>query len=198
MSGGLRDAASRYRQAAINLRDSFQRTAAGLALQGEAMARRNATADPRVRSGNLRRSITGFLEVTAATVTIGVKTGEGATETYASALEYGATIRPKRGKFLAIPGPAAMTGSGVSRYPGPRAVPDLRFVPTRGGAGGLLVRDQAGRGKAGRGARSEFFYFLVRRVTLKPRRFVGRAIDELRPRAIEQIRATVRRALGGA
>ena len=194
MSTTLRERAEHYRaQAGGELAARLRRTLIGVALDAERMAKENATTDPRVRTGNLRRSIVATTDASDSALRIDLSAGEGSgTDRYASSIEYGATIRPRGGRFLAIPTGPALTGAGVPRYPSARAAPGLRFVAIRGGSMGLLVRDVGGRN-----ARGDIWYFLVRQTTIRPRRFIGRAIDEIRPVAVERFGETVRAALGG-
>ena len=49
------------------------------------------------------------------------------------------TIKPFRGKYLAIPIGDALSASGAPRYPGPRSVPGLRPITSKKG-NHLLVR----------------------------------------------------------
>jgi hypothetical protein len=192
----LGDAAAELRAAASGgLRAALRKALLAPALEGEGLAKGNATTSPKVRSGVLRRSIQGSVELEAEGVKLALSAGrEGSpSERYADVQELGETIKPRKGRFLAIPVGAALTASGVARFRSPRDVGDLRFQPIRGGAMGLLVRDHAGRGKSGRGARSEVLFVLVRSVRVPATRFLGRAMDEIRPKAEEAVRA----ALGG-
>lgn len=155
----------------------------------EGEAKENATISPRVRTGTLRRSIAGTVSGSGDQVVLRLaadgRTG-GSDVPYAAIQELGGVITPKKGKYLAIPLGAALTPSGVARG-GPRDFANLRFVPGRGGSA-WLVRD-AGRGKT---ARSEVMFKLVRRVEIRPKRYMGRAFDELRAR----FPAAVGRAIG--
>lgn len=152
--------------------------AAGTALRGEAASKKLASARLAVRTGRLRNSIAGLVEDEPDAFLVKLR----ATVPYSKVQEEGSgylpggVVRPKNGRFLAIP--ADTTAAGVSRYASPRDVPDLKFVPTRGGAGGMLVRDIPGRGKSGRGARTEIVYWLVRSVTIKGKFFLRDGLDE--------------------
>lgn len=193
MTRTLRQAAEDYERAAGGgLLEAMRRTLIGVALMGEAQARENATSSPKVRSGHLRRSISSETTLEASRVVLTLRAGEGATERYASAQEYGATVRPRRGKFLAIPVGRALTGAGVPRYPSPRAVPGLRFVPIRGGSMGLLVKDV---GK--RNARSDTYFILLRSVRVPATRYIGRALDSIRPVAADRLADSLRVVLEG-
>ena len=86
------------------------------------------------RTGTLARSLTTVL----STVGKDEKAWVGFVlpgARYAGIHETGGVIRAGS-KLLAIPVGPALTPSGVPKYPGPRSVPDLVFLPRRGG--GLL------------------------------------------------------------
>ena len=78
----------------------------------------------------------------------------------AHAHEYGATIKPKKGKYLAIPLTKQAEAAGS-----PRAFSDLRFVNAKNG-NLLMVRDKKKRGGK---TESEAMYLLVKSVTLPER-----------------------------
>ena len=168
--------------------------AAGLRAEGQ--ARENVGARLQVRSGQLRRSVQADLvEEGPGALLLRLRAGGGTKElAYARVQELGGTIRPRNGRFLAIPwrGGPALTAGGVGRYASPRDVPGLHFVPTRGGAGGLLIKDQ---GK-GRGARSTIWYVLVRQVQIRGVRYLGDAMDQEQSALGERLAAAVTLALG--
>ncbi len=72
------------------------------------------------RSGNLARSINSRVEQ----VDKEMKGYVGTNMVYGPPQEFGATIKPVRAKFLAIPRPEALTGTGVARFT-PRQRPDM-------------------------------------------------------------------------
>jgi len=86
----------------------------------------------------------------------------------AHAHEYGATIKPKKGKYLAIPLTKEAQAAGS-----PRAFSDLRFVNAKGG-NLLMVRDKKKRGGK---TESEAMYLLVKSVTLPERSFIRASFD---------------------
>lgn len=90
---------------------------------------------------------------------------------YAAVQEFGATIKPKNGKYLALPTPHA-------KGKRPKDFPDLHFVPVRNGQMGLLVRETQGRGKGRYGARSDVYFILLRSVTIPERSFIRSGFDE--------------------
>lgn len=133
-----------------------------------------------VRTGMLRRSIGYTVEGAAGddVITLRARAGSGRSLRYANILERGGTIVPRRGRFLAIPVGPALTPAGVARYDSPRQVQGLRFVPILGGRMALLVKDRRGR--------SEVWFRLVRRVTIRPSWYLRDAVQteaaELRAR----------------
>ena len=82
----------------------------------------------------------------------------------AHAHEYGATIKPKKGKYLAIPLTKEAQAAGS-----PTVFEDLRFVPVSDGRL-LMVRDK-GKGKSGA------MFLLVKSVTLPERSFIRKSFD---------------------
>ncbi len=86
----------------------------------------------------------------------------------AHAHEYGATIKPKKGKYLAIPLTKQAEAAGS-----PRAFSDLRFVNAKNG-NLLMVRDKKKRGGK---TESEAMYLLVESVTLPERSFIRASFD---------------------
>ena len=186
---------------AVELRGAPERVLKALAaevrkagLRAEAAARENAGSRLQVRTGALRRSVQAdVVDEGPGTLLLRLRAGHGTRELpYARIQEEGGAVRPQ-GRFLAIPRPGgpALTAGGVSRYASPRDVQGLRFVPTRGGAGGLLVKDQ---GK-GRGARSTIWYLLVRQVQIRGVRYLGDAMDQERTTLTERLADTVAQAL---
>jgi hypothetical protein len=85
----------------------------------------------RSRTGNLRRAVQGWMDSDYDGV-VGVAAGSAVSK-YAWLLGDGEkTIRPKNGKFLAIPIGDNLTGAGVARFTSPRQVPQGFFIRTGG------------------------------------------------------------------
>jgi hypothetical protein len=131
-----------------------------------------AGAPPHVDNGQLRQSI--FWERRGDLVRI-----IGTPSKYALTQELGKTIRPKNGKYLAIPlSPQART----FRRRGGRA---LDFMPNgkrlrkivRSAATIFLVETIGGRNR-----RSIIHYVITTEVTIKPHPFLRPSLDEMRPR----------------
>lgn len=162
--------ASLRRAGQTTFAQSLARKAAGLALFAEGEARKNATSRLRVRSGNLRRSIAGTVEAGLGSSRVVLSAGgriEGGGEVpYAATQEYGATIRPKRVKWLAIPNEVARYPSGAAMYQTARDYPNpLTFVHL-GGPRAMLWDPKLGVAA----------YALLKKVTIKPKWFARDAI----------------------
>ena len=121
-------------------------------LEGEKTARLAATTRLRVRTGRLRSSITSTVRKTSNGLELVLQAGGGRRPVaYAEAQEKGATIRPRRGQYLAIPLPGALTAAGAlkARFAVPgglRNVPGMFLI--RSGAGNLLLVEKRGKGIA--------------------------------------------------
>lgn len=140
-------------------------TIAGLDM--EADAKINATTRPKVRSDFLRNSIHHEIEeAQVGGFSLVLKAGNRTSIRYARMQEEGGTIRPKKGRFLAIPMSNAKTAAGVPRWPTPRAVPGLFALNLRGRI--FLVRKQ--------GAGLEFLYRLKESVRIRGTKYLARAV----------------------
>ena len=112
---------------------------------------------PRIRGGDIPLNDTGRLKAS-----FGIKVEDfgftvGTAEKQAAAMNFGATIVPKRGKFLCIP----MT-KAAQRAGSPRNMPGLRVVIYRGGKSGAMF-DQRGMQQ----------WLLVKQTIIPPRPFMG-------------------------
>lgn len=154
------------------LPDALRRAMTTSALTAEARAKRALTrggSGPDTRSGRLRNSVRGFARGRGWEQEAVVR----ADAEYASAHEYGATIRPKRSQYLAIPLDAAKTAAGVARG-GPRDFPDLFFIRSK--AGNLLLVQAGGDHESGLIP----FFALKSEVTIPARPFARPAIERAR------------------
>ena len=106
----------------------------------------------------------------------------------AHAHEYGATIKPKKGKYLAIPLTKDAQAAGS-----PRAFSDLRFVNAKNGKL-LMVRDKKKRGGK---TESVAMYLLVKSVTLPERSFIRASFDAQQDELDEIIAQQVSKVLAG-
>jgi hypothetical protein len=142
--------------------------------------------DLKARTGMLRREIAGWMLGSGAAV-VGVPDSSPARD-YAWLLgSQTKTITPKNAKRLAIPLAAALTASGVPRYPeGPRSVKGLFYMRTAGGTE-LLVRSKGKRG------RIEALFVLKKSVTIEASGALPEGVKERRP----QIKESIQRKLDG-
>lgn len=107
----------------------------------------------------------------------------------AHAHEYGATITPKKGKYLAIPLTKEAETAGS-----PRAFSDLRFVNAKKG-NLLMVRDK----KKGKGeTESEAMFLLVKSMTLPERSFIRSSFDSQQDKLSSIVSAALEKVLNGA
>ncbi len=154
MGRGVRDLNHFTRDLEIAAAGSFRRflhqQLERVRLAGEETARLAATTRLRVRTGRLRNSITSQLQRREGAFEITLSAGGGRRPVeYAAAQEYGASIRPRRGRYLAIPLPGALTAAGALRAR--FAVPGgLRMVgglfAVRGRSGRMLLVEKKGKG----------------------------------------------------
>lgn len=130
----------------------------------------------RVRTGHLRRSIRGFVRSEAGAIEMVVAAGgvtpQGDSVPYAAVFEAKAptVIRPKKGRYLRIPLPDALTKAGVDRYPGPlreTGAGIFRFQQTQKGQP-ILIHIKTGKP----------WYLLRTSVTIAPRPFLAPAVEE--------------------
>ena len=132
------------------LRKYLMATLTRASLVGEGAARLAATTRLRVRTGRLRSSITHSVTESPQGLELRLHAGGGRKPVaYAGMQEHGGTVRPRRGQYLTVPLPGALTAAGALRAR--FAVPGgLRMVPglfvIRSGAGNLLVVEKRGAG----------------------------------------------------
>ena len=144
--------AKQVAQSVPAFRDTLSKRMVGLAAEAERQAKLLATHKLRVRTGRLRNSIAGSVRqvdgMPAIVLSAGGTSGSRSVG-YARAQELGATISPRRGRYLAIPLPPALTGAGVLRsrfnLPGGlRSVGSLFAI--KGRSGRLLLVERKGDG----------------------------------------------------
>lgn len=154
------------------------------------------------RTGSLARSVTGVATRVGGAPAMKVGVLRGPAVKYAHTLEEGTvgkggtlpTIVPKRAKALAMPVGDTLTPAGVDRFGGPRRYPSaLKFVPfTRSGIaiGGLYDAEKlkAAQRRARRTG-AEFslkdvgaVYLLLRKLDIKPYKFLSKGFTEYLPR----------------
>jgi hypothetical protein len=144
----------------------------------------------KVRTGTLRRAVFSRGEKAGqadAVAVVGVDSGKAA---YGKAHEFGGTIKPAKGKFLAIPVGAAMTKGGVGRF----SARELMQDPKQFGYTGAFFSKHVLFGKKPGGAAVPLFV-LKPSVTIKEKRFVRGAIDAKREWAKTELAKVVAVAL---
>lgn len=129
-----------------------------------------------VRTGHLRRSITHEGPKKQGNRIIGKI---GATAPYAPVHEFGATITPKKTKFLAIPLGPAKTAAGAARAPGPRHYSNTFIRKSK--AGKLIIFQKLGK------KRIIPLFVLVKRVVVPKRPWLLPAINKSVPRIMKAI-----------
>lgn len=145
------------------------------------------------RTGTLARSVIGQAERLNGLPAFRVGVLRGPALSYAATLEYGATIRPKNARALAIPMNEATTPAGVDKFGGPRGYPgELRFLPFRRGgiAVGKLVDELDARTFESQGIspyQLDALYLLVKKVVIKPRFYLRDGVKEQLPTFLKRM-----------
>ena len=183
---------ARLRAARKEIGPAILRECGKLAQVGLGAARRRLTGEVlHYRSGALRRSTDGNATLVPGGWQIQLQAGGGRDDVaYARIHEEGGVIRPKRGRFLAIPLPPVLNARGLAKSKPRDQV--LTFVPIHGGSAGLLVKP------SGRGKRRTFVahWFLTPRVTMPARPYLAPSMVEMAAKVPDQLRAAIRRLVG--
>lgn len=123
-----------------------------------------------VRSGALLRSIAKSIQVRGKFSFGGEVTGQiGSPLIYASTQEFGATITPKRAKWLTVPLPAALDSRGIMKLPKARDYP--RTFVQRSRKGNLIIFQKRGKRKI------VPLFVLKKSVTIPPRLNMSNAVE---------------------
>lgn len=144
----------------------------------ETNAVENASRVLTARTGHLAQSIQARVIPTGSGLDIELRAGGGDKNVkYAAVHEYGATIKPRKAKFLTIPVHDQLkTASGDARYPSARDVPGLTFAQSLKGQP-LLVHQMTG----------EVWYLLRKKVEIPPRPYLKPAMDKMEKRLVPQV-----------
>ena len=188
----LSDAAQRL-QRMVNddqLLKAIERVGLEMGLHAEDLTKRLMSTRLKPRTGRLRASVRNEVTRTGDRVEIRLLAGNVKLPCMATH-EYGATIRPRRGKYLRIPLPPALTGAGVDRRAGGslRNDPNFAFVPARNlkGRNPLLIHVRTGKP----------WYVLKRQVRIPPRPTVGPAFKKMQKDIVPELANVIRPVLEG-
>jgi len=134
-----------------------------------------------VRSGRLRSSIGSLVKDEEKDLVglVGSGVRQGDRVKYANIHETGGVIRPKRGKYLAIPLSSALTGSRGQLRGGAtsaRDFPNTFFIKSK--AGNLLIMQKQGGGAVP-------LFLLLRSVKIPARYYMTKTVNEMMPKCIE-------------
>jgi len=125
----------------------------------------------KVRSGRLRGSIGSKVYSSAEGLTgkVGSGVGVGERVSYANILESGGIIKPKKGKYLTIPLPEALTKAGVPKRPSARAW-DNTFIYKSKGNNLIIAQRKKGGGVLP-------LYILKKRVKVPAKRYMSKTVQ---------------------
>jgi len=140
------------------------------------------------RTGFLRKAVTAWMMADDHAV-VGVP-ADTAVEKYKWLLgDETKTIRPKSGRFLAIPIGENLTAAGVARYPSPRDVPNGFFIRT---GGKLLFGHRLGKTER---ARFRPLFVLVTSVTITGSDALAKGVLDKRDAIADAINTEIDRAV---
>lgn len=196
--GGFDDLRARVVQRLLKCGRTFDRVMVTERLSGPTSAESLSR-----RSGQLARSNAHAVTTSPTKPTLEVAIGGGVP--YARAHEHGATITPKKSKYLAIPLGAARTAAGVGRVTSPRNWPNpLRVLRSR--RGNLLLVETLAKARTvdvatGKRVKAGTFgpaairsklrpvFVLKSEVTLPPRLGFGKTFKRVSQQCLQELRA---------
>ena len=143
----------------------------------------------RVRSGKLRGSVVVMkTERKQDTIESGVSIGTQYARTHIGPVGQKTTITPKKGKFLTIPLPAALTKAGVMKGPARSDIWGETFI-AKSKKGDLII---FGKGRIMKGKRAGELrnqvvplFLLVKKVTIPARIHPSELLDWIKPKITE-------------
>ncbi len=178
---GKREAIERVKRLSPEIRENGAREIMRLSIGLRELARQKYTeAGLHVRTGALKSSIQA-LPVTQTEHELVGSVIAGQKLKYARVQEFGAVIRPKHARFLAIPLAAAKTGAGVARF-SPRQAAAAGYESTFISKGVIFGRQ---------GEQAVPLFVLKRSVRVPARPFMRPALAAMRPQIEAGIRAVV-------
>ncbi len=136
------------------------------------------------RSGNLARDLQTTVRGRTVDTLVGIAFF---TAKYAPAHEFGATITPKRGRYLAIPLSAVSTPTGIAQYQ-PRDFPNAFFIRSRKNPDNLVLVEE-------RGSRIVPLFAMVRSVTIPPRLEARETMRSYAPTILREVSDEIRKEL---
>lgn len=163
-----------------------------------ARARQNVSERLKERSRSLLSSVRHELAEENGEVHGIVSAGgswQGLEVPYARLQEYGGTVLPVKGKFLAIPVGPALNSIGLAKYRSARDAPGLVYVQSLKGQP-LLVK--LVKGQKGEAPRVEVWYVLRQSVTLPARRYLRDAWSAVLAELPARLADSAARALAAA
>jgi hypothetical protein len=154
-----------------------------------------------VITGNLRRSLSSRV-IRGGNIVAAIGVIKGPAMKYAAIHEFGGTIKPVKGQYLAIPLRAAKSGGGRPRFPGgPREAalkyPDT-FVLKRPGKNPLICATLRVKGKgknAGKVKGILPLFVLVKSVTMPARHWLSEGVRDKRRFFMVEIEKDLNRLL---
>ena len=157
-------------------------------LQNEMRGSRDNTDILHRRTGNLARSLHSDVDESEGKISSIVWIDKSTP--YWRSHEFGATITPKKAKFLAIPSELIQTAAGVSRYQSPREIPDLHYAQLQGKNGKTYP-------VLGKPINGEFkvFFWLVTQVKIPARMHLRDKWKAAAPLAIPMVVEGIRKEL---
>jgi hypothetical protein len=156
---------------------------ASIALRAQRQAKLLAASRLRRRTGRLINSIGGGVRTEGVDI---IEAFASASTEYAASQELGATITPKRGRYLTIPLAASLTQAGVTRQSA-RTMPGLFVIRSKRG-NLLLVRRSSNGG-------IEPMFALVQRTVIKPKHYLRDGMAVAASQAPPLLRAALGRAV---
>ena len=153
------------------------------AAQAETRAKGRASSLLTVRSGRLTGSIAGRVVKRSGYVGVRLSAGGGGDDVrYAAAHEYGATIRPKKAKFLTIPVHDELkTQAGGGRVPSARDIPGLTYAGSAKGQR-MLIHELTG----------EVWYILRQRVKIPARPYLAPSRKDIEKKMRPEVRSVLK------
>ena len=140
------------------------------------------------RSGDLAKSFSATVEDSGKGMRLVVwsRSKYAALQEYGTAGMPGGVLRPKNGKYLAIPMGPALTGTGVARWKSPKDGPQLEFLRSKSGKA-FLARMEGGK--------LVIYYALVKSVKIEGRLSMRKKWLDMVPQGVEMVKQEIDMAI---